>query len=122
MALRTLHRMKPFVALALVILVVAAACSSASEPEETAPVPFVGSSDAETSWCGDFNNFPTIARVAISEKVDGYEVIEAEQERIVDRLGEAFLESFLGGFLELEWRPIYSEGYAEACTAAFTSR
>ncbi|MCL1593223.1 MAG: hypothetical protein M3132_02585 [Actinomycetia bacterium] len=114
--------MKLIVAVATVILVVATACSSASEPQETTTVAFVGSSDAETAWCGDFNNFPTIARAAISEEVEGFEVIEAEQVRIIDGLGESFLESFIGGFLELEWRPANPQGYAAACTAAFSSR
>lgn len=105
-----------------VMALVAAACSSASDQQDVTIAPPAGVSDEVAAWCGDFNNFPAIAQAAIVERVDGYELIEAERARIIDRLGAAYLETFLGGFLELEWRPGHEVGYAAACAAAYESR
>ena len=119
---RTLRRMRMIVAVVSVMALVAAACSSASDQPNVTIAPPAAVSDEVVAWCGDFNNFPAIAEAAIAARVDGYELIEAERAKIIDRLGEAYLEAFLGGFLELEWRPGHEVGYAAACAAAFESR
>jgi uncharacterized protein YceK len=118
--------MKRYLLLTVAVVLVASACSSgATEATTTVPgaaVPFVGQSSAETAWCSDFNNFPVIAETAIAEKVDGYETLESEYARILDGLGESLLDTFMGGYLELEWRPVNAAGFAQACTAAYESR
>ncbi len=114
--------MRKLLVVAVVLFIVASACSSASDQPVTSTVPPAGLSASETAWCDDFNNFPAIADSAIIEQVDGYETLEAEQARIVDKLGEAFLDNFLGGFLELEWKPTNAAGFQQACAAAYESR
>jgi hypothetical protein len=114
--------MKRLLVVATVLVIVASACSSASDQSVSSTVPPTGLSAAETAWCDDFNNFPAIAETAILAQVDGYETLEAEQARIIDKLGEAFLDNFLGGFLELEWKPTNAAGFAQACAAAYESR
>jgi hypothetical protein len=118
--------MKKFLVMAIALLLVASACGSGAGEATTtvpvAPAPFVGQSTAETAWCTDFNNFPAIAETAITGKVDGYESLESEQVRIVEGLGESFLDTFLGGYLELEWRPANAAGFQQACTAAYETR
>jgi hypothetical protein len=105
--------MKKLIAAATVLLLVASGCTSADP---------VALSDAQTTWCADFNNFTAIAEAAITAEVDGYEPIEAEKERIIDELDESFTGVFLGAFMELEWRPDNPVGYSQACVAAYESR
>jgi len=110
--------MRKLLAIATVLVIVASACSSTSD-QTGAPVELT---DAETTWCDDFNNFPAIAESAIAAQVDGYEILDAEKVRILDNLGGSFLDTFLGAFMELEWRPTHAVGYADACKAAYASR
>jgi hypothetical protein len=113
--------MRNFVVLGFALLLIASACTSASDEPVTTTAP-IASSQSEADWCNVFTNFPTIAKEAIRLQVDGYAPLEVEQERILDKLGAPFVDNFLGGFLELEWKDDNVSGFAQACTAAYAQR
>ncbi len=113
--------MRNFIVLGVALLLIASACTSASDQPvtTTAPIP---STQSEADWCNVFTNHPVIAKEAIRLQVDGYVALEAEQDRILEQLGAPFLDNFLGGFLELEWKDDNLSGFAQACTAAYSQR
>jgi len=114
--------MRNSVVLAVALLLVASACTSASSQVTTTNTAPIVSSQSEANWCNVFTNYATIATTAIQLQVVGYEPLEAEQERILDKLGAPFLDNFLSGFLELEWKDDNESGFAQACAAAYESR
>lgn len=114
--------MRKTVLLAVALVLIASACASASEQPVTTTTAAVSSEQTETNWCNVFTNYPTIAEEAILLQVDGYQILEAERDRILTELGEAFLDNFLGGFTGLEWKDANEAGFAAACSAAYAAR
>jgi len=114
--------MRNSVVLAVVLLLVASACTSSSNETPNTTTPAVAAPQSEAFWCDVFSNHADIAKTAIQLQVDGYEPLEVEQERILDKLGAPFLDNFLAGFLELEWKDDNESGFAQACAAAYESR
>ncbi|MFV1998843.1 MAG: hypothetical protein ACC654_00610 [Acidimicrobiia bacterium] len=113
--------MRNLVVLGVALLLIATACTLASNELVTTTAP-IASSQSEADWCNVFTNYPAIAKEAIRLQVDGYAPLEVEQKRILDNLGAPFLDNFLGGFLELEWKDGNVSGFAQACTAAYAQR